>query len=95
MNRKIIYYRTKKNKCHIKEFIDSQSPKVQQKILWTLKLLKELNFLKEPYFKKLTKIDLWECRIKFGSNIYRIFFFFDNGNVVVLTNDFRKKTNIR
>ncbi len=77
MNRIINYYRTENGKCLTKEFIDSLEIKVQQKILWTLKLLKEIEFLKEPYFKKLINTDdIWECRIKFGSNIYRILFFF-------------------
>ena len=94
MTRSIVYYKSKNNKCYVQEFIDSQPPKVQQKIFWTLKLLRELDFLKEPYFKKLTNADnIWETRIKFGSNIYRIFFFFDNRNIVVLTHGFQKKTN--
>jgi phage-related protein len=31
-------------------------------------------------------------RIEYGSNIYRIFFVFDLGNIVVLFNGFQKKT---
>jgi len=35
--------------------------------------------------------EIWECRIQFGSNAYRIFCFFI-GNTVVLTHGFAKKT---
>ena len=47
----------------------------------------------EKYFKHLegTK-GLYEIRVEVGSNIYRIFSFFDKGNLVVLGNVFQKKT---
>ncbi len=35
---------------------------------------------------------LYEIRVEVGSNIYRIFSFFDKGNQVVLGNAFQKKT---
>lgn len=35
---------------------------------------------------------LYEVRIEVGNNIYRIFSFFDKGNLVVLGNAFQKKT---
>ena len=47
----------------------------------------------EKYFKHLegTK-GLYEIRVEFGGNIYRIFSFFDKGNLVVIGNGFQKKT---
>ena len=35
---------------------------------------------------------LYEARIQLGSNIWRVFCFFDNGKLVVLLNGFQKKT---
>lgn len=35
---------------------------------------------------------LYEIRVEVGSNIYRIFSFFDKGNLVVLGNAYQKKT---
>jgi len=35
---------------------------------------------------------LYEIRIKIGSDIFRIFCFFDEGKLVVLVNGFQKKT---
>lgn len=47
----------------------------------------------EKYFKHLegTKA-LYEVRVEVGSNIFRIFAFFDDGNLVVLGNGFQKKS---
>ncbi len=35
---------------------------------------------------------LYEIRVKVGNNIFRIFSFFDKGNLVVLANGFQKKS---
>lgn len=43
-------------------------------------------------FMKLIEDGLYELRIEYQSNIYRIFFCFDNGNIVILFNAFQKKT---
>ena len=43
-------------------------------------------------FIKLIRDGLYELRISYNRNIYRIFFIFDEGNIVVLFNGFQKKT---
>ncbi len=46
----------------------------------------------EKFLKHIADADgLFEIRIEVGSNIYRIFCFFDKGNLVVLFNGFQKK----
>ena len=93
MHRNVLLYETKDGKCPVKEFILSVPVKVQRELAKHLKLLAEVDLLLEPYFKKLTNTDqIWEVRKRFGSNSYRILFFFDEGNIVVLTNGFVKKT---
>jgi len=53
----------------------------------------DLNVLPSTYFKKLVGTDeIWECRIQFGSNSYRIFCFFLSNSIVVLTHGFMKKS---
>lgn len=47
--------------------------------------------LREPYSKPLTD-GIFELRIKFGSNISRVLYFFVIGNKIILTNGFIKKT---
>ncbi len=47
----------------------------------------------ETYLKHLEGTDkLFEIRVQSGNDIFRIFCFFDEGNLVVLANGFQKKT---
>ncbi len=47
----------------------------------------------KKYFDHMTGTEgLYEIRVEVGSNIFRIFSFFDKGNLVVLGNGFQKKT---
>ncbi|MDR1225159.1 MAG: type II toxin-antitoxin system RelE/ParE family toxin [Tannerella sp.] len=41
---------------------------------------------------KYIRDGLYELRMEYNSNIYRVFFIFDNDNIVVLFNGFHKKT---
>ena len=92
MNRTVIFYRTVDGKCPVQEFIDYLPGKVAQKIVWVLKLLEDLKIVPSSYFKKLVGTEeIWECRIQFGSNTYRIFCFFID-NSVILTHGFVKKS---
>ena len=58
-----------------------------------MNLIRVTRQVPEKYFKHLegTK-GLYEIRVEVGSNIFRIFAFFDKGNLVVLGNGFQKKT---
>jgi len=48
----------------------------------------------EKFFKHLDGTEgLFEIRIKVSSDIFRIFCFFDEGNLVILLNGFQKKTD--
>jgi phage-related protein len=54
--------------------------------------LEDLEIVPSSYFKKLVGTEeIWECRIQFGSNTYRIFCFFID-NSVILTHGFVKKS---
>ena len=76
----------------VAEFIDSQPSKVAQKIAWVLKAVQEIEKVPKTYFKKLADTDFYEVRIELSGNIYRLLGFFHNGNIVILTNGFQKKT---
>ena len=80
-------------KRYFLDFYAQQPDNVQAKIEWTLNLIRVTRHIPEKYFKHIegTK-GLYEIRIEVGSNIYRIFSFFDKGNLVVLGNAFQKKT---
>ena len=56
-------------------------------------MIEDLQRVPEIYFKHIEDTDgLYEIRVQLGSDIFRIFFFFDKGNLVVLANGFQKKT---
>lgn len=70
-----------------------QKQKVKDKIIWTFDLIEELHRVPETYLKHLENTDaLYEIRIQLASDIFRIFCFFDQGQLVVLANGFQKKT---
>jgi phage-related protein len=70
-----------------------QAWKVQKKILWTLNIVETLERIPEIYFKHLENTEgLYEIRVQVGSNIFRIFCFFDNNNLVIVGHGFQKKT---
>lgn len=93
MSRIVTFYKTVDGKCPIKYFLDSLPSKVTQKVTWVLSLPEDLDVVPSSYFKKLVGTEeIWECRIQFGSNAYRIFCFFVDNSVVVLTHGFIKKS---
>ena len=93
MKRTVVFYNTADGKCPVRDFLDSLTGKVAQKIAWVLRLIEDLDVIPSTYFKKLTGTEeIWECRIKFGSNAYRILCFFAENSVVVLTHGFVKKS---
>ncbi len=80
-------------KNYFEEFFIKQKSKVQDKIIWTLDLIEELPRVTETYLKHIENTPgLYEIRVKQGSDIYRIFCFFDEGKLIVLSNGFQKKT---
>ena len=80
-------------KSYFEDFFLQQESKVQDKIIWTFNLIEELPRIPETYLKHIKSTDgLYEIRVKFGSDIYRIFCFFDEGKLVVLANGFQKKS---
>jgi putative component of toxin-antitoxin plasmid stabilization module len=80
-------------KNHFWDFYNSQSEKVQDRLDRTIGLVRELRIVPKVYFDHLTGTDgLWEIRTQVGSNIYRVFCCFDEGNLVILLSGFQKKT---
>jgi phage-related protein len=91
--RTVRFYRLSNGISPIEEFLDSLNGKQAQKVLWVLQLVEELDVVPRQYFKKLIDSkDLWEVRIQFGNDIFRLPGFFDGGILLILTNGFAKKT---
>ncbi|HPW66916.1 MAG TPA: type II toxin-antitoxin system RelE/ParE family toxin [Salinivirgaceae bacterium] len=86
MNRKIRTYGG-----YFEAFMAELEESVQEKIHYCLLLLKTQERLSTK-FVKFIREELFELRIEYKSNIYRLFFIFDEGQIVVLFNGFQKKT---
>jgi len=86
--RHVIYYED-----HYLNFFNAQKEEVRKKLNWTLQLISIQERIPEKFFKHITGSDaLFEIRVEVGSDIFRVFSFFDKGNLVVLVNGFQKKT---
>lgn len=80
-------------KRYFLDFYEDQTDEVQRKTEWTLNLLRTINRVPKKYFDHMTGTDgLFEVRVELSGNIFRIFAFFDKGNLIVLGNGFQKKT---
>ena len=80
-------------KDYFDDFFVKQRQKVKDKIVWTFDLIEFIDKVPDTYLKYLEGTDkLYEIRVQCGSDIFRIFCFFDEGSLVVLANGFQKKT---
>ena len=76
---------------YFEAFMQKLSEKVQEKVQYGLLLLKTQGRLPKK-FVKLIRNGIYELRTEYGGNIFRVFFIFDEGEIVVLFNGFQKKT---
>jgi len=86
--RQLIYF-----KNYFWDFFNTQTEKVKDKIDYVLFLVTVADRIPRKFFEQMSGYDgLFEIRIEFESNTYRIFCCFDEGNIVVLFNGFQKKS---
>lgn len=76
---------------YYREFMDTLTEKERIKVHYVLSLLEKEDRLPVKFIK-LIKDGLFELRITWNGNIYRLFFIFDEGKIVVLFNGFQKKS---
>lgn len=80
-------------KHYFESFLKQQPAKVQDKIFKILEAIETLERVPATYLKPITEHQgLFEARIQLGSNIWRVFCFFDKGKLVILLNGFQKKS---
>lgn len=86
--REVIYYED-----YYLDFFNAQKEEVKKKFNWTLQLISTQDRIPEKFFKHITGSEgIFQVRVEVGSDIFRVFSFFDKGNLVVLANGFQKKT---
>ena len=76
---------------YFERFMETLTSKEQQKVKYGLLLLKTQDKVSTKFVKHI-RDGLYELRTIYNGNIYRVFFIFDDGNIVVLFNGFHKKT---
>jgi phage-related protein len=75
------------------DFYNRLNSVVKKKFNWTLQLIATIDKVPEKYFKHITGSEgLFEVRVEVGSDIFRVFSFFDKGKLIILLNGFQKKT---
>ncbi|MDE5849519.1 MAG: type II toxin-antitoxin system RelE/ParE family toxin [Muribaculaceae bacterium] len=84
--RKILYF-----KNFFLSFYRSLTDGAQKKFDYSLAMLKIQERISEKFVKYI-RDGIYEVRANHDGNIYRAFFIFDEGNVVMLFNGFQKKT---
>jgi phage-related protein len=86
--RDIFYY-----KNYYLDFFESLKPEVKRKFNWTLQLISTIERVPEKFFKHVTgSSGLYEIRVEVGTDIYRVFSFFDKGKLIIVVNGFQKKS---
>lgn len=91
--RTVDYFTTSSGRSPVEEFLDSLTDQQAKKVVWVLRLIERLDIVPTQYFKKLVGTEnIWEVRVQFGGNIFRLLGFFERENHVILTHGFVKKT---
>lgn len=85
MDRKIVTYGG-----YFERFIQGLTEKERQKVKYGLLLLKSQHKVSTRFVKYIRE-EIYELRTLYNGNIFRVFFIFDHGNIVVLFNGFQKK----
>ena len=80
-------------KNYFVDFLTKQPIKVQNKIFKIIEAIETLERIPTTYLKLISGTNgLYEARIQPGTDIWRVFCFFDKGKLVILLNGFQKKT---
>lgn len=88
MAREIIFYEN-----YFLDFYIPLNDRVKMKIKYALELIKQVDNVPSKFLSSITGYEgLFEIRVEYESNIYRIFCCFDKGKPVVLFNGFQKKS---
>jgi len=78
---------------YFEDFLRDQPVKVQNKIFKILEIIEFQQRIPSKYVKHIEGSDgLYETRFALGSDIWRVFCFFDEGRIVILLNGFQKKS---
>ena len=75
-----------------RSFLPVWSRLVRAKVVRTLELLRTQQIVPGKFWKKLSGSDLWEVRVEYAGNIYRVLAALAKNNRVILLHAFQKKS---
>lgn len=90
--REIIFFETDSGEKPVEQFLASLDSAPRAKVVWTLELLRTHQMLPSKFWKKLAGTNLWEVRIEYAGNIYRLLAALAKNNRVILLHAFQKKS---
>ena len=76
---------------YFSDFIDSLKEEEARKVFYVIDMLKTQERVSSKFVSYIRE-EIYELRAEHNGNIFRVFFIFDKGNVVILFNGFQKKT---
>lgn len=83
--------RVRAYKHYFMDFINAIGEADARKVFYVIDMLKTQERLSEKFIKHIED-GIYELRAEHGGNIFRVFFIFDDRNIVLLFNGFQKKT---
>lgn len=88
----VLFYDLPDGSKPVKDFMDTLDAKMFVKVVRTIDMLKQVGpSMRLPYSEHLDD-GIFEIRVKQGTNITRVLYFFFVGKKIILTNGFVKKT---
>jgi phage-related protein len=91
--REIVFYQTDFGDRPVEDFLTALEPVPRAKVVRTLELVQRLPFIPSKFWKKMQGTEnLWEVRVEYAGNIYRLLACTAKGNRVILLHGFQKKT---
>ena len=90
--REIVFYESDFGNKPVEEFLGNLDSAPRAKFVRTLELLRVQQMVPAKFWKKLSGPDLWEVRVEYAGNIYRVLAALAKGNRVVLLHGFQKKS---
>jgi phage-related protein len=77
------FYKASNGRCPVAGYIDSLNSKQAKKVAWVLNVVESMNQVPTDYLKKLKSTDdIWEVRIQFAFNIFRLLGFVENERLI-------------
>ena len=91
--REIIFYQTDFGDKPVEQFLAELDPPTRAKVVRTLELLRTQPVVPSKFWQKMRGTgNLWEMRVEYAGNIFRIFACTAKGNRVILLHGIQKKS---